>query len=178
MFLVDRKSTFAFYDINHHSCFLIYFTIEYRERLGKWEGKPLSMICLLFCIYTISRCLLKSQGHNNNTDYAAWHCSQQRTVLHPKWHPIPYIVHCFWPWPIGLWSKGVYYFGNRVPFETQIIYFHRDGLVILMVVSAVFVSHWEQPSYKHLYEALWYICFLFGMLVCRGPIFCPASGLK
>jgi hypothetical protein len=41
-----------------------------------------------------------------------------RPELCPKWHPISYrpIVHSFWPGPIGLWSKRVYYIGNRVPF--------------------------------------------------------------
>jgi hypothetical protein len=24
----------------------------------------------------------------------------------PKWHPIPYIVHYFWPEPYELWSKS------------------------------------------------------------------------
>ena len=33
------------------------------------------------------------------------------TVLHPKWHPIPYVVHYFSSGPIGLWSKVVHYIG-------------------------------------------------------------------
>ena len=29
--------------------------------------------------------------------------------MRPKWHPIPYVLHYYWPGPMG----------NRVPFETQ-----------------------------------------------------------
>ena len=36
-----------------------------------------------------------------------------------KWDHIPYIVHYFWAWPIGIWSKVVHYIGNRVPFGEQ-----------------------------------------------------------
>jgi hypothetical protein len=42
-----------------------------------------------------------------------------RPGLPPKWHPIPFIVHCFWLGPIGLWSKAVHYVGNRVPPGTK-----------------------------------------------------------
>jgi hypothetical protein len=31
--------------------------------------------------------------------------------LHPKWHPIPFIVHYFGPGP---WSNVVHYIGNMV----------------------------------------------------------------
>jgi hypothetical protein len=36
--------------------------------------------------------------------------------MHPKWHPIAYIVHYLWPGPIGLVSKVVHFIGKRVPF--------------------------------------------------------------
>jgi hypothetical protein len=35
--------------------------------------------------------------------------------IHPKWHPIPYIVHYFKPKLYGSWSKVVHYIGNREP---------------------------------------------------------------
>lgn len=42
--------------------------------------------------------------------------------LHPRRHPVPYIVYCFWLGPvgghIGLWSK-VHYRGNREPLGIQ-----------------------------------------------------------
>lgn len=31
--------------------------------------------------------------------------SKRNTVMCLKWHPIPYIVHCFLPEPTGLKSK-------------------------------------------------------------------------
>ena len=37
-------------------------------------------------------------------------------VIHPQWHPIPYIVHYFWLGPIGFWSKVVHSKGNRESF--------------------------------------------------------------
>ena len=46
-------------------------------------------------------------------------CSTTRHAklyVHPKKHPIPYIVHYIWPRPIELWSKVVHYKGDRVPF--------------------------------------------------------------
>ena len=30
-----------------------------------------------------------------------------KPLLHPKWHPTPYIVHYFWPEPYGSWSNEV-----------------------------------------------------------------------
>ena len=36
--------------------------------------------------------------------------------VRPKWHPIPFKLHCFWPRPMGLMSKVVRYIGNRVSF--------------------------------------------------------------
>jgi hypothetical protein len=32
--------------------------------------------------------------------------SMRGTRVCPKWHPIPYIVHYFWPDPYGPWSEG------------------------------------------------------------------------
>lgn len=32
------------------------------------------------------------------------------------WHFIHFIVHCFWPYPYGPWSKTVHYKGKWVPF--------------------------------------------------------------
>lgn len=29
--------------------------------------------------------------------------------LHPKWHPIPHIIHYFLPGPITFWSKVLHY---------------------------------------------------------------------
>jgi hypothetical protein len=34
--------------------------------------------------------------------------------LCPKWHPIPYIVHYFWPKPYGPWPNVVRCTGDRV----------------------------------------------------------------
>ena len=33
--------------------------------------------------------------------------SYERSWLRPKWHPVAYIVHYFWPEPCGPWSKVV-----------------------------------------------------------------------
>jgi hypothetical protein len=41
--------------------------------------------------------------------------------MHPKVHPIPYIVHYNCPEPNE--AKVVYYVGNRVPFPTQHVTF-------------------------------------------------------
>ena len=38
--------------------------------------------------------------------------------LRPKWHPIPYIVHYFWPNPCG---QVVHYVGNRLQFGTWVL---------------------------------------------------------
>ena len=40
-------------------------------------------------------------------------CKGWRQCVHPKWHPIPYVVHYCWP---GIWSKVVYRIGNRLSF--------------------------------------------------------------
>ena len=45
----------------------------------------------------------------------------QNSMGMSKWHPIPFIVHLFWPGPIGNWSKVEHYIGNRVPFGTHIV---------------------------------------------------------
>lgn len=37
-------------------------------------------------------------------------------VLSPKWYSILFIVHHFWPGPIGLCRKVVHYVVNRAPF--------------------------------------------------------------
>jgi hypothetical protein len=57
----------------------------------------------------------------SRSDVALWLCDtkgegQQSLNGSPKWHPISYIVHYFWPEPIELRSNVVYYLGNRVPF--------------------------------------------------------------
>ena len=39
--------------------------------------------------------------------------------------PSPFIAHNFLPGPIGLWSKVVYYIGNRVPFRIE-----RTGVLL------------------------------------------------
>jgi hypothetical protein len=60
--------------------------------------------------------------------------------LHPKWHRIPYIVHYFWPGPIG------HYIGNRVPFGTQTqtlnsrCYRTRKGTCVVCPPFSVFYS--------------------------------------
>jgi hypothetical protein len=42
--------------------------------------------------------------------------SHIKSWVRPKWQPMPYIVHTFWPEPYVLWSQLVLYKGNRVPF--------------------------------------------------------------
>jgi hypothetical protein len=42
-----------------------------------------------------------------------------RGGIRPKCHPVPYIVHYFWPEPYGPWLKVVHYVGNRVPLRMQ-----------------------------------------------------------
>jgi hypothetical protein len=39
---------------------------------------------------------------------------QHRPCLGSKWHHFPFIVHYFWPGPIGVWSKEMHYIGNRL----------------------------------------------------------------
>lgn len=65
------------------------------------------------------------QWNNQRENYLLWlrwegledSWSSLRQSLCPKWHPVPYLVHYFWPepWP---WSKEVDYIGTRVPFRT------------------------------------------------------------
>jgi hypothetical protein len=81
-----------------------------------WSGNILlyNIIQRLYCIASIHEfslinlCVFLVRSH-----------AQEETLIRPQWHPVPYIVHYFWPGSIGLWSKLVHYVGNRVPFGTH-----------------------------------------------------------
>ena len=68
--------------------------------------------------------------------------------LHPKWHRIPYIVHYFWPGPIG------HYIGNRVPFGTHSqtlnswCYRTRKGTCVVCPPFSVFYFFTEFLQYS------------------------------
>ena len=49
-----------------------------------------------------------------------------------KWHPIPYIMHLFWPETYGPWVKGEHYLGIRVPFwkEHHVLNYWPSTLLI------------------------------------------------
>ena len=67
------------------------------------------MIVQLFSIYSYAdscKSTFLSYTYNN---YAPWG--------HPKWDPIPYKVHYFWPGPVRLCAKLLHYLGNRVSFS-------------------------------------------------------------
>lgn len=55
---------------------------------------------------------------------------------HPKWNSIPYIVHNFLTWPLGLWTKVAHYIGTIVPFGRQ----SRSGLHLTRLQLAEFIS--------------------------------------
>ena len=83
--------------------------------------------------------------------------------VHPKWHPIPYIVCNFWPEPQGPWAKLVHRIGNRVSLGRQPSCARRlagsDGQPLHLRVDTHThtVSQKEQRRWGHLANLIpWY----------------------
>uniref|UniRef100_A0A8C7SM71 Signal peptide, CUB and EGF-like domain-containing protein 2 n=1 Tax=Oncorhynchus mykiss TaxID=8022 RepID=A0A8C7SM71_ONCMY len=66
------------------------------------------------------RCYLTCQSQVHITSGELSVTTTTTIGLHPKWHPIPFILHNFCPAPTWLWSRVVPYTGNMVPFGTEI----------------------------------------------------------
>lgn len=72
-----------------------------------------------FLVYSLQVLLIQietGRGCNCRADHPNEIYPAEQASLHPKYNPIPYIVHNVWPGPIGLYSKVVHSKGNRVPF--------------------------------------------------------------
>ena len=74
------------------------------------------------------------------------------SMLYPKWHPIPYIVHSFWPESCGSWSKVVHYIRKRVPFgmhttiDIPVLWLLLDSYQALVKVWLVSLGDWTKGS--------------------------------
>uniref|UniRef100_A0A8C7SPT1 Signal peptide, CUB and EGF-like domain-containing protein 3 n=1 Tax=Oncorhynchus mykiss TaxID=8022 RepID=A0A8C7SPT1_ONCMY len=84
------------------------------------------------------RCYLTCQSQVHITSGELSVTTTTTIGLHPKWHPIPFILHNFCPAPTWLWSRVVPYTGNMVPFGTEIE-------LLLQSVCRAALSHVPAP---------------------------------